>query len=270
MTKFSNFKKASKLNSRGRTIMLSLIAVFTALIIAGTFIKIDLGFISFTLQTFAVQLTSSMLGAFWGALVVLLYLFMGLIGIPIFTKGGGFMYVLLPTFGYMIGFLIGSIAGALIINLFKKKNFWAYLSGNIVNLFITYACGMIYFYFLQTFYFGKAVTAYTVFISCFLIFLPADFVFTLVASGIATKLKPILDKMIYQTATDEDIENYEKQFGEISATSSELDINGDSTEKELGATATNNVDSAEIISDTAQSNETDSTEIVKDNTFNES
>ena len=200
----------SKLTNRGKTIMLSLTAVFTSLVIAGAFIQIPIPVIPFTLQTFFVQLTSSMMGPLWGAIVIGLYLFMGLVGIPVFSKGGGFMYVLQPTFGYLIGFFIGTIVGALVIKCFKKKTYWAYLAGNIVNLLIAYSCGMIYFYFLQTFYFGKTVSAYTIFVSLFLIFLPGDLTFTFVASFVATKLKPILNKLVYQTATNEDIEKFEK------------------------------------------------------------
>lgn len=200
----------SNLANRSKTKMLALTAVFTSLVIVGAFVKFEIPVIPFTLQTFTVQLTSSMLGPWWGALAIGLYLFMGLIGIPIFTKGGGFTYVLQPTFGYLIGFFIGAIVGGIIINCFKKKTFWAYLTGNIINLLIAYACGMIYFYLLQTLYFGKAVSAYTIFVSLFLIFLPGDLTFTVIASYAAKKLKPNLDKFIYQTATDEDVKNFEE------------------------------------------------------------
>ena len=200
----------SNLANRSKTKMLALTAVFTRLVIVGAFVKFEIPVIPFTLQTFVVQLTSSMLGPWWGALAIGLYLFMGLIGIPIFTKGGGFTYVLQPTFGYLIGFFIGAIVGGIIINCFKKKTFWAYLAGNIINLLIAYACGMIYFYLLQTLYFGKAVSAYTIFVSLFLIFLPGDLTFTVIASYAAKKLKPNLDKFIYQTATDEDVKNFEE------------------------------------------------------------
>lgn len=244
-------KNSSKYTARGKTIMLALTAVFTGLVIAGTFIRIEIPVIPFTLQTFSIQLTSSMMGPFWGAIVVLIWLFMGLVGIPVFTKGGGFMYVLQPTFGYMIGFLVGTIVGGIIINLFKKKHYWAYLSGNIVNLLITYTIGMIYFYFLQTFYFGKAVTASTVFIYCFLVFLPGDLTFTLVASGIALRLKPILNDIVYQTATDEDIKKYEEEFGSIEMATTSDDISASKLpfEDVDNTNQSNNVESVEVASD---------------------
>lgn len=207
----------SNLTTRGKTVMLSLTAVCTSLVIAGAFIQIPSPLVPFTLQTFFVQLTASMLGSLWGGMAIGLYLFMGLVGIPVFTKGGGFTYVLQPTFGYLIGFLFGTIIGAFVIKLFKKKNYLAYFTGNIVNLLISYACGMIYFYFIQTFYFGKAVTAYTIFVTLFLVFLPTDFIFTLLASFAAVKLKPILNKTIYQVATDADIKKFDEENANLKA-----------------------------------------------------
>lgn len=200
----------AKYSSRGKTIMLALTAIFTSLIIAGAFIKIPIPEVPCTMQMFFVQLACSLLGWGWGSLAVALYLFMGLIGIPVFTKGGGFAYVLQPTFGYLIGFLIGTICGGLVIKAFKKKNIWAYMAGAFTNLAITYVCGMLYFYLIKTFYFGDNVTAQTIFISLFLLLIPGDIVFSVISAVIATKLKPILDKTIYQTASTKEVEEYEK------------------------------------------------------------
>lgn len=208
----------SKLTKNGRTIMLALTAIFTCLIIAGAYLKIPISVIPYSMQTFFVQLACSLLGPLWGTAAVALYLFIGLIGIPVFTNGGGFMYVLQPTFGYLIGFLIGTIVGGLIIKCFKKKNYLAYFTGNIVNLIISYACGMLYFYLLKSFYFGSSVTAYTIFVMCFLIFIPGDLAFTFLGSYIAKKTKPILDKYTHQTATDEDIKNFELSQNECACT----------------------------------------------------
>lgn len=198
-----------KLSNRGKTIMLALTAVFIALIIAGAFIKIPIPQIPCTMQTFFVQLAGSLLGWAWGGSAVAIYIFMGLVGIPIFTNGGGFAYVLQPTFGYLIGFLLGTIVGGFVIKSFKKKSYFAYLAGNFTNLLITYICGMLYFFLIKKFYFGDSVSAYTIFVSLFLIFMPGDIVFTILASFIAYKLTPILQKMIVKTATTEEVEEFE-------------------------------------------------------------
>ena len=65
-----------------------------------------------TLQTFAVLLSGAALGPMRGAASMLLYLAVGMAGVPWFaqqTSGWGF-----PTFGYVIGFVLAAtLAGAL-------------------------------------------------------------------------------------------------------------------------------------------------------------
>ena len=47
-------------------------------------------------------------GSRLGAISVGIYIILGLIGVPVFTSGGGPGYVLQPTFGYLIGFMVGA------------------------------------------------------------------------------------------------------------------------------------------------------------------
>ncbi|MDE6967571.1 MAG: biotin transporter BioY [Clostridia bacterium] len=241
----------SKLNDKKKkipkrtTIMLTLIPLFTCLIIAGTFMKVNIGVVPITMQTFFVQLTSSILGPYWGALAVCLYILMGLIGIPIFSGGGGFMYVTYPTFGYIIGFLIGTIVGGLIIKSFKKKTYVAYLVGNLVNLLIIYACGMFYYYMIKSFVTPSGnITAYTIFISLFLIFLPGDTIFMLLGSYIATRVKPILEKMIVKTATEEDIKEYEQSLQNSDIECAEAEIVATAIEDTTTTYDTNDIENA--------------------------
>jgi biotin transport system substrate-specific component len=49
-----------------------------------------------------------MLGSKLGALSQLIYVVLGLIGIPVFTKGGGLSYIFEPSFGYLIGFILAA------------------------------------------------------------------------------------------------------------------------------------------------------------------
>jgi biotin transport system substrate-specific component len=69
-----------------------------------------------TLQTFGVMLAGTVLGARRGALAVLLYLAVGLAGLPVFAQGtGGLAVVGKPSFGYLIAFPVAAaIAGALV------------------------------------------------------------------------------------------------------------------------------------------------------------
>jgi biotin transporter BioY len=71
-------------------------------------LKIEIGAVPITLQTFTVLLSGALLGSKRGALSQLIYLLMGLAGIPWFARGGGMTYLLSPTFGYIIGFVFAA------------------------------------------------------------------------------------------------------------------------------------------------------------------
>ena len=78
---------------KGRTKNLVLIALFAALVAIGAFIKIPMPLVPITLQFAFCLLAGEVLGV-KGGTAVLIYVIMGLIGLPVFTEGGGFMYVL--------------------------------------------------------------------------------------------------------------------------------------------------------------------------------
>ncbi len=111
--------------SRPMTLLTSL---FTALIAAGTFIKIPFIPVAMTLQTLFVFLTGLLLPPLNASFSVLLYIILGLIGLPIFTSGGGPAALLSPTGGFIFGFLIAALVGAL---LSKKKH-----DSVLYNLFV--------------------------------------------------------------------------------------------------------------------------------------
>ena len=85
-----------------------LVALFAALTAIGAFIKIPIPYVPITLQVLFCAYSGLLLGARRGLYSQLLYLAVGLIGIPIFTNGGGPAYVLQPTFGYLVGFALCS------------------------------------------------------------------------------------------------------------------------------------------------------------------
>ena len=84
---------------------LTIMAISLAILIICSKISFNIGIISLTLQTFAVVIISLLLKWKKAAIVFIAYIVMGLIGIPVFSTGGGFQYVLLPSFGFIIGFL---------------------------------------------------------------------------------------------------------------------------------------------------------------------
>ena len=123
--------------------------VCLSLLIICSKISFSIGIISITLQTFAVTLIGYLLKWKKASIVFIAYIIMGLIGIPVFSTGGGFEYVLMPSFGFIIGFFLsGFITGS---NILKDKK-WAKLIKGIAGLLVIDLTGMIYMYFILKFH----------------------------------------------------------------------------------------------------------------------
>lgn len=89
-------------------------ALFTALIITGAFIRVPAGPVPFTLTTFFVLTAGLILGPVSGAAAAGLYLFLGALGLPVFSKGGGIALLFGPTGGYLFGYIPAAFAAGLL------------------------------------------------------------------------------------------------------------------------------------------------------------
>lgn len=89
-------------------------ALFTALIAAGSFIKVPIGAVPVTLQTLFVFMAGLLLPPLNASLSVLVFIVLGAVGLPIFTSGGGIAALLSPTGGFIFGFLLAALAGSLL------------------------------------------------------------------------------------------------------------------------------------------------------------
>ena len=72
--------------------MMLLSALFAALTAIGAFIRLPAGPTSITLQFLFSALAGILLGVKWGTVSQLLYVGLGLLGLPVFTMGGGISY----------------------------------------------------------------------------------------------------------------------------------------------------------------------------------
>ena len=82
-----------------------LIAAFVAIITVCSFIQISVGPVPFTLQTFGVFVTAGILGTKRGTLAVIVYILLGIIGVPVFCGAGGPGVIVGTTGGYITGFI---------------------------------------------------------------------------------------------------------------------------------------------------------------------
>jgi biotin transport system substrate-specific component len=85
------------------------ISMLTSILSILSIITIPVGPVPVTLQTFGVLLCGYILGPIDGALSVIIYILIGIVGVPVFSGGkSGFEVVLGPTGGYLISFIISA------------------------------------------------------------------------------------------------------------------------------------------------------------------
>lgn len=169
------------------------VALFIVLITIGAKVVIPIPVCPFTLQLLFTTLAGLVLGPVYGGISVLCYIVLGLIGVPVFATGGGFGYVLQPTFGYLVGFA----AGAFLTGLIAGKNreacsFLRLLAANFAGLLVVYLMGIVYFWLIKTFYIGNPIGFKALILYCFVLAVPGDIVLCVVAAILSKKLLPIL------------------------------------------------------------------------------
>ena len=174
------------------TRMLSRAALLAALTAAGAFIKIPLGVSSITLQFFFTAMAGCLLGPLWGAASQGAYVLLGLVGLPIFTMGGGFGYIFQPTFG----FLLGLIPSALVMGLITRKNRrpLRIVLACGAGLAALYAVGLPYMALILNGYMGMGWSVGRILRDGMLLFLPGDALKIAVAAVLFPRLSVVFDK----------------------------------------------------------------------------
>ena len=153
-----------------RTVILA--GLFAALTAIGAFIRIPLGLIAITLQTFVTVMAGALLGARWGMLSQVAYVLLGLVGLPIFLLGGGPGYVLQPSFGFLLGlipcaWITGALAGG-------SGQPGRIILACVLGECAMYLVGVPYMYAICNLYLGKGLSLETVVTTGMLIYLPGD------------------------------------------------------------------------------------------------
>ena len=103
------------------------------------------GVVPFTLGTFGVYLVTLLLGGKRGTIAVMIYILLGIIGLPVFSGFRGGIAVLLGNTG---GYVAGYILMSLIMWMMEKwavKNKGIQLLSMMLGLVACYACGTVWF-----------------------------------------------------------------------------------------------------------------------------
>ena len=169
------------------------VALFAALTAVGAFIRIPLGYSSITLQTFFTAMAGCVLGPWYGALSQLVYVALGLVGLPIFTQGGGIGYLVQPTCGFLIGLIpaawvIGRIAG-------RKPEPKQIVPACLLGYGVLYAIGVPYMALILNTFLGKGMGFSAIMWAGMIPFLPGDMIKILCITLLMPPILRQLDKL---------------------------------------------------------------------------
>lgn len=169
-----------------------LMSMFAALISIGAFIKIPTPLVPFTLQFLFTAFAGMLLGAKKGFGAVLLYLVIGLIGLPIFAKGGGPTYIFQPSFGYLIGFAACAFIIGFMTQSTNQLKFSKSLLAVLTGLLFVYLFGVSYMYMIVNLYLKSPMTFKAALIAGFTPFILTDLIQSVIIAYSATLILPIL------------------------------------------------------------------------------
>lgn len=119
-----------------------IVVICSLLLILSAKIKVDLYPVPMTLQPLAVLLIAMLCGRNIAVATVSLYLFQGMVGIPVFAYGGGLLYLLGPTGGFLFGFLFASIIIGELADKGWGKQIFKSVIAMLIGLIVIYTFGI--------------------------------------------------------------------------------------------------------------------------------
>lgn len=169
---------------------LSYIALFAVLMVVCAWITIPF-VVPFTLQTFALFMTLTTLGGRRGTYTVVVYLLLGVIGLPVFSGFQSGLSVLLgATGGYALGFLCAAAIYWLLTAKWGTSRVVTTLAC-LAGLLVCYSFGTIWFFLVYACTTGT-ISLFTVLTWCVFPFIIPDLVKLSLAMLLSSRIKPYL------------------------------------------------------------------------------
>ena len=156
-----------------------LCSLFTALVAIGAFIRIPLPVTVFTMQFIFVLLAGLLLGSKRGALSVFMYV------LP--------TYLLKPTFGYLLAFILAAYIVGYAREKYSTKKFAPLFIACLIAMVITYGFGSFYTYIILNYVAGSPIPYWACIASLFPITAIKDIVGCLIASVACQRLSKFVE-----------------------------------------------------------------------------
>jgi len=186
------------MESRSRTRNIVLISLTVALTTAGAYLRIPVGPVPISLQTLFVLLAGALLGPWLGALSMVSYIILGLIGLPLFTGGGGPQYIISPTFGFLLSFPVSAMVVGLLLRSspgVESRSMGRKLLAMALGTGVVYLIGVPWLGLNLLLVQGKTVGAQALLMMGMVPFLPGDLLKIFLASWLIGPVERTLNQM---------------------------------------------------------------------------
>lgn len=171
---------------------MALVSLFAALLAVSSQVTFPIGPVPHTLQILFIVMAGAVLGSRLGALSVIVWILLGVFGLPVFAQGKAGAAVLLgPTGGFLLGFLVC----AYWVGYFTERHpasFGRMLIAMLTGLAAVYILGWMGFLASFTLFLQKPMTWDKAFQLVVLPFLPFDIVKALGAAYLSVRVKQAL------------------------------------------------------------------------------
>lgn len=174
---------------------LILTSLFTALMVAGAFIRIPFPLLPVTLQSFFCALAGLVIGPRLGSLSMIVYAALGLAGVPVFAQGGGITYIFNKSFGFILGFIAGAYVIGKLSQQIKKPSRANSIKAVLAGLFTIYALGITYMLVIIRLYLGNTEIGFLYVLTANLPYIIKDLILFSVAAIASVSILPKLTKV---------------------------------------------------------------------------
>lgn len=185
---------------RLRALDITLVGMFVALTAIGANITtiaplLHVGGVPITLQTFFAVLAGLILGSRIGSIAMIVYMLVGLVGVPVFADfSGGLGIILKPTFGFILSYIFAAFIIGKIVE--RKASVTAYIIAALIGMAVNYLFGTNWMYFAFKFW-SAAPAGFTYKMAWLWMVppLPKDIILSIFAGVLAHRLeKTVLSK----------------------------------------------------------------------------
>ena len=178
----------SVISKKSRTYIMTATALMTALTCILAHMSIPIGPVPISLTNFVIYIALYLLGWKMGTVSYLIYMLIGLVGVPVFSGfSGGVAKLAGPTGGYIIGFTFMAVISGIVIE--KSENRLIQILGMIVGTAVCYVLGTAWFCHLMSSTVAEALGL------CVLPFIPGDLIKILIAVAAG----PVIRKRVLKT-----------------------------------------------------------------------